>query len=137
MTDFPLNSTRTWLRPLACGAFAFTLALLLSVCSSTPGKPIVDMKGVNRYQYEQDLEECSTYADEVNVAGKTVGGAAAGAAVGAAVGATWDGHDGNSPGRGAATGAVVGGAGGVGAGLNERSQVVKNCLRGRGYRVLN
>ena len=52
-------------------------------CSSTPGAPIVDMKGVNRYQYEQDLEECSTYADEVNVAGKAVGGAAVGAAVGA------------------------------------------------------
>jgi hypothetical protein len=98
---------------------------------------IVDMKGVNAYQYEQDLAECADYADEVNVASKTAGGAAAGAAVGAAVGVIWDGYRGNSPERGAATGAVVGGAGGAGSGLNERSQVVKNCLRGRGYRVLN
>lgn len=113
-----------------------TLALI-SGCAGTPGKPIVDMKGVNQYQYEQDLDECAIYADEVGVAGKAVGGAAAGAAVGAAVGAIWDGHNGNSAGRGAATGAVVGGAGGTGSGLNERSQVVKNCLRGRGYRVLN
>ncbi len=113
------------------------LALFLAGCASTPGKPIIDMKGVNAAQYEQDLEECSNYADEVNVAGKAVGGAAAGAAVGAAIGAIWDGHDGNSPGRGAATGAVLGGAGGTGSGVTERSRVVKNCLRGRGYRVLN
>jgi hypothetical protein len=37
------------------------------------------MKGVNTQQYEQDLEECSVYADEVSIAGKTAGGAAAGA----------------------------------------------------------
>lgn len=114
-----------------------TIVLAIAACSSTPGKPIVDMKGVNVYAYEQDLDECSTYADEVQVAAKTVGGAAAGAAVGAAVGAIWDGHNGNSPERGAATGAVLGGAGGAGSGISERSQVIKNCLRGRGYRVLN
>ena len=124
------NMPQSWVAGLA-------LLFLISGCSNTPGKPIVDMKGVNAQQYEQDLEECSVYADEVSVAGKTAGGAAAGAAVGAAVGAIWDGHNGNSPERGAATGAVVGGAGGAGSGLSERSQVVKNCLRGRGYRVLN
>ena len=94
-------------------------------------------QAVNQFEYEQDLAECSEYSDEVNVAGKAAGGAAAGAVVGAAVGAIWDGYRGNSPERGAATGAVVGGAGGTGSGLNERSQVVKSCLRGRGYRVLN
>ena len=111
--------------------------LALAGCANRPGKPIVDMKGVNVAQYEQDLEECSVYADEVSVAGKAAGGAAAGAVVGAAVGAIWDGHGGNSVGRGAATGAVVGGAGGAGSGLSERDRVVKNCLSGRGYRVLN
>lgn len=124
-------------RRLTSVALSLSILTLAWGCGSTPGKPIVDMKGVNQYQYEQDLEECSAYADEVNVAGKAVGGAAAGAAVGAAVGVIWDGHNGNSPGRGAATGAVVGGAGGTGSGLNERSGVIKNCLRGRGYRVLN
>jgi hypothetical protein len=131
MSHFHAHQTRGSL--LACAV----LALFTAGCSSTPGKPIVDMKGVNVYQYEQDLAECSEYADEVNVAGKTVGGAAAGAAVGAAIGAIWDGENGNSPERGAATGAVLGGAGGVGSGVSERSQVVKSCLRGRGYRVLN
>lgn len=124
-------------QPLRCLATCLGLTLIATACSSTPGKPIVDMQGVNAYQYEQDLAECSSYADEVNVAGKTAGGAAAGAAVGVALGAIWDGYRGNSPERGAATGAVVGGAGGVGSGLSEQSQVVKNCLRGRGYRVLN
>ncbi len=133
MSDFPFSHTRQH----RCLFLWAILALFATGCSSTPGKPIVDMKGVNRYQYEQDLEECSVYADEVNVAGKAVGGAAAGAAVGAAVGAIWDGHDGSSPERGAATGAVLGGAGGVGSGVTERSDVVKNCMRGRGYRVLN
>ena len=71
------------------------------------------------------------------MAEKAVKGAVAGAAVGAAIGVIWDGHRGNSPERGAATGAVLGGAGGTGSGVNERNQVVKNCLRGRGYSVLN
>jgi hypothetical protein len=131
MTDISLNT------PRSAGLACVGLALMASGCSSTPGNPIVDMKGVNAYQYEQDLAECSDYADEVSVAGKPAGGAAAGAAVGAAVGAIWDGYRGGSPERGAATGAVVGGASGAGSGLNERSEVVKNCLRGRGYRVLN
>lgn len=114
------------------------LIVMAALCGCAgAGKPIVDMKGVNSYQYEQDLEECSTYADEVALGQKTAEGAVAGAVVGAAVGAIWDGHRGNSVERSAATGAVLGGAGGAGSGVSERRSVVKNCLRGRGYRVLN
>jgi outer membrane lipoprotein SlyB len=115
-----------------------TLALLtLSGCAGSVNKPIVDMKGVNPYQYEQDLAECSGYGDEVAVGQKAVTGAAAGAAVGVALGAIWDGYRGSSPARGAGTGAVLGGAGGATKGVTEQSRVVKNCLRGRGYAVLN
>lgn len=116
-----------------------SLAVLLSVfgCAGGVGKPIVDMKGVNPYQYEEDLAECSEFSGEVPVAGHVVTGTVAGAVVGGAVGAIWDGHRGNSPERGAATGAVVGGAGGVASGVTEKNRVVKNCLRGRGYNVLN
>ena len=39
--------------------------------------------------------------------------------------------------RAAGVGGVIGGAKGAGSGLRERDRVVKNCLRGRGYRVLN
>jgi len=119
---------------LTRAASGVVIALLMTGCAS---KPIVDMKGVNRAQYEQDLGECGQYADEVQVARKAAGGAAAGAAVGAAIGVIWDGHNGNSVGRDAATGAVLGGAGGAGGGVKERDDVVKNCLRGRGYKVLN
>ncbi|MBG13096.1 MAG: hypothetical protein CL553_08080 [Alcanivorax sp.] len=37
----------------------------------------------------------------------------------------------------AAGGAVIGAAGKAGDAEQEKSQVVKNCMRGRGYRVLN
>ena len=114
-----------------------TLAASFTGCAGKAGKPIVDMKGVDPYQYEEDLAQCSEYADEVAVAEKAVGGAVAGAVVGGALGAIWDGNRGSSPERGAASGAVVGGAGGLGSGVNERNNVVKNCMRGRGYSVLN
>lgn len=114
------------------------LVFSLAGCgSNAPGRPIVDMKGVDRVQYQQDLDECSVYADEVQVGKKAATGAVAGAAVGAAVGVIWDGHNDHSVGRDAATGAVLGGAGGTGSGISERNQVVKNCLRNRGYAVLN
>jgi hypothetical protein len=110
-----------------------TLILLATTLGGCANKPIVDMKGVSRAQYEQDLAECGEYADQVEVGKKAVGGAAAGAAVGAAIGAIWN----DSVGKSAATGAVLGGAGGTGHGAEERDRVVKNCLRGRGYKVLN
>ena len=121
-----------------CGLLAVCATIaLVSGCASKAGKPIVDMKGVNPSQYEQDLAECSSYADEVAVGEKAVTGAVTGAVVGGALGAIWDGYRGGSPERGAASGAVVGGAGGVGSGVSERNRVVKSCLRGRGYSVLN
>jgi hypothetical protein len=121
----------------AFALIAFFLMAVLSGCAGKAGKPIVDMKGVNPYQYEEDLAECSAYADEVPVGEHAATGAVAGAAVGAAMGAIWDGHRGSSVERGAASGAVLGGTGGVASGVGERRQVIKTCLRGRGYRVLN
>jgi hypothetical protein len=52
--------------------------------------------------------------------------------VGAAQGAIW-----GDAGRSAASGAVYGGAGGLYAADNETARVIKNCLRHRGYVVLN
>jgi hypothetical protein len=39
--------------------------------------------------------------------------------------------------RSAGVGAVGGGVQGAASGMRERDQVIHNCLRGRGYRVLN
>ena len=44
----------------------FAVVGALAACSS---HPIVDMKGVSEAQYARDLQECRSYADQVNVAG--------------------------------------------------------------------
>ena len=108
--------------------------LTLSACTTTD-EIIIDRKGVNMTAYEQDLAECRTYSEEVRTGEKAARGAASGAVVGGLIGAAV----GNSRDaqRGAGAGAVTGGAKGVSQGEREEVQVVKQCLRGRGYRVLN
>lgn len=107
------------------------LTLALAACSGTP-RPIVDTKGVDMNQYHQDMAECQGYAAEVNVAGGVARGAGVGAAVGGAIGAVR-----GSGTEGAATGAITGGATSGIKNDRERERVAKNCMRGRGYRVLN
>jgi outer membrane lipoprotein SlyB len=102
---------------------------------NAPGGVIVDMKGVDPAKYQTDLNECGAYADQVNATSKVAGNAVGTAAVGGAVGAIFGGAHGAAQGAGA--GAVVGGAHGVEDTLHERNQVVKTCLRNRGYSVLN
>lgn len=115
-------------------------SILVGACATTDeiNAPVVDTKGwttATRAQYQADLDECSQYADEVQTGQKAGAGAVGGAVVGGAVGAIFGGSTGAA--KGAGSGAVVGGAQGVGHGVQERSQVIKNCLRGRGYVVLN
>ena len=52
-------------------------------------------------------------------------------------GATGAVRSGRSVGEDAAVGAILGGAKGLNEGDRDQVRVVKNCLRGRGYRVLN
>ncbi|MGB1561463.1 MAG: glycine zipper family protein [Sinimarinibacterium flocculans] len=117
-------------RPVFIAASA---VLLLAACASRG--PIIDTQGVDMARYNQDLSQCETYATQVNTgaeAGKgAVGGAVLGAAIGAIVGNS------TTVARGAGVGGVVGGARGAARGESEKDRVVKNCLRGRGYRVLN
>src|SRR5210317_435261 len=112
------------------------LPVLLSlVACTTTDEIIIDQKGVDMRRYATDLAECRSYATQVKTGEKGVRGAASGAVVGGAVGAILDGGDGAA--RGAGVGAVTGGAKGVSQGEREEVQVVKRCLSGRGYRVLN
>ena len=113
------------------------LAIALAGCAgkASPKGPIVDLKGVDPGQYRTDLAECSAYADEVAVGQSAATGVIAGAVIGAAVGAAV-GNSGDIA-DGAGAGAVIGGAKGVGKGVRERKMVVRNCLRFRGYAVLN
>ena len=115
-------------------AVAFA-AVLVAGCTTTD-EIIIDRQGVNMTSYKADLAECETYADQVRTAAKTARGAGSGAAVGGVVGAIAGGSR-DSTARGAGLGAISGGLRGVNEGEREELQVVKRCLRGRGYRVLN
>lgn len=113
-------------------AYVIPLVLILSACAGD--KVIVDMKGVNEQRYQQDLAECEVYSQQVNT-GKTIAkrgtrGAVIGGAIGAIVG------DGSSAAKGAGVGAVAGSARGSREAENKKTQVIQNCLQGRGYKVL-
>ena len=108
------------------------LVTLLAGCSSSPG-PIVDTKGVDMARYHADLEDCRGFAEQVRIERGMAKGAVAGAAAGAAVGAVRSENVGEHAGVGAVAGATKSGI----RGDREKSQVVKRCMRGRGYKVLN
>jgi hypothetical protein len=124
-----------------------TVVPVLAQAQNTPNI-IVDMEGVDQAQYNADLQACQGAGTQVQEQQadreSVVGTAARGAAIGAAAGAI----SGNSGSKGAKTGAGVGvAAAGVRNQKNrrearkdvqaERDLVVKNCMRGRGYNVLN
>ena len=107
------------------------LSILVAGCAANP-KPIIDTKGVDPELYAQDMAECEVYTEEVIIAAGAAKGAAAGAAVGAATGAVT-----GDVGRSAALGGIYGGTRSALDGDREQQRIWKNCMRGRGYRVLN
>jgi len=107
-------------------------AVLGMACSSHP-EPIVDTKGVDMTQYQTDLAECQSYAEQIDPATGVAKGAAGGAATGGAIGAI----SGGDFGKGAGIGAVLGVAKSGVRASDDKEGVVKTCLRGRGYKVLN
>ena len=129
----------------------FSLLIAIPVLAQAQNKApnvIVDMQGVDPAQYNADLQACQGAGTQVQaqdpereaVAGTTARGAAVGAAAGAI--------SGNSGSQGAKTGAAVGVVAGTSRNAknrreakkqtkDEQDMVVKNCMRGRGYNVLN
>lgn len=106
-------------------------------CAGADVRPIVDMKGVNEAAYENDLQECQAYAKEQSGMGSTAAkGAGAGAVVGGLLGLVTGGNK-TGIAQVAGAGAVLGAAGGAYSGNQAQEAVVKRCLSGRGYRVLN
>ncbi|MCP5164679.1 MAG: glycine zipper family protein [Pseudomonadales bacterium] len=103
----------------------------LSACTTTD-EIIIDKKGVDMSRYDQDLAECRSYATEVQTGKKVAKGAASGAVVGGMIGVIT-----GDAGKAAGVGAVTGGARGASEGSEDEVQVVKRCLQGRGYKVLN
>jgi hypothetical protein len=116
-------------------------ALGLAGCTAT-SQPMVDTKGVDPSRYSQDQTECQQYSEQANIAGDAaigaVGGAAGGAALGAITGALVPGVSaGGGAALGAATGGVLGLGGGAYTAVEQRREIYRNCMRGRGYSVLN
>jgi uncharacterized protein YcfJ len=107
--------------------------LLTSGCAGHSSKPIIDPKGVDMAQYDADVAECEEIATQVEqkAAKQAAGGAVVGGLIGAIVGGR------SSAVVGAGVGAVGGGAGGAVDTEHEKNKVVKNCLRNRGYKILN
>jgi len=123
--------------------------LMWATTGSAFANVVVDMSQVADYtQYQTDLQQCEGLAvqNQPNAAQResVAGTAVKGAAVGAAAGAVSGGSGSKAAKKGAGAGVILA------AGRNSRErreasanataqkdQIVKNCMRGRGYNVLN
>lgn len=107
-------------------------ALVLNGCARH-AQIIIDPKGVDMEAYHADLAECQHLANQVEsqIAEGVVGGAVVGALFGAIVGGRR---------TSVTTGQLGALSGGLSAGGKEhyqREKVIRNCLRNRGYQILN
>jgi uncharacterized protein YcfJ len=106
---------------------------LLAGCANY--RPIVDSLSIpDVARYERDLSDCQRYAEEINPGVSAAVGAVLGGLLGAALGAVAD-----DPywGITAAGGAIGGLAGSTASAVGDQKEVVRECMRQRGYAVLN
>lgn len=121
--------------------YTLTCSLILLVgCSSSQYKDpmdnvIVDTSGVDLNKYYADLAECKAFAKQVDVRDQTTRGVVGGVIVGSVVGAIIGNSDDAKRGGGAA--GVLGGIEANAEARKEQNKVMRNCLVGRGYSVLN
>ena len=114
--------------------------LLLVGCSSSQYKDpmdnvIVDTAGVDLNKYYADLAECKAFAQKVDVRDQTTKGVVGGVVVGSVIGAIVGNSDDAKRAGGAA--GVLGGMEANAEARREQNKVMRNCLVGRGYNVLN
>ena len=99
-------------------------------------RPLVDTDTTSP-QYQRDLEECRAYAmTKPSAENAAAAGAILGALAGVALLALSGGRDGWGN-EAAGIGALIGGVEGYSKGAEGQQGVVKRCLAGRGYRVLD
>jgi len=120
---------------------AMTLLVFLLPACATSYTPLVDPATiVDRDRYERDLAECAAIADQNVKSHQAATGAVGGALWGAGLGALLSWIFGDSAGTEAAGGAVLGGVGGAasgaGATAGDYETIYRNCMLGRGWRVL-
>lgn len=116
--------------------FAVPIVCFAAACENSGANytPVID--GALGANYNADLSSCQALAASgETVDGRTVGAAATGAAVAGASSVIWNGNSSNL-GEAAAVGALAGLASGAVRKNVERENIVKNCMRGRGYNVV-
>ena len=111
----------------------FAAALLAAAGCAGKSPPVVDPHGVDMARYQKDLAECENIAAQVEqkAGERALGGALVVGLIGAVLG------DGDTAKKAAGAGLIGGAAEGAEETKRERATVVKNCLRNRGYQVLN
>ncbi len=110
---------------------SIAVVLMLAGCATSGAnyRPVVDLHNRDATKYQTDLSQCQNYATQrADAATGAVVGAVAGALLMAALG-----------GRGSDNrqGAIIGGLAGAGGANETQETIVKRCLAGRGYSVLN
>ena len=127
---------------------SITAACLVASCATVAPMPdssysLIDPKGVDMAAYDRDWNECASLANQADQAKRAADQAAAGAVAGAIFGAligiavggnrSWAGY---GAGIGAANGLATGAAHGAVAAHVDQQITLRNCLTGRGYRVI-
>ena len=110
-----------------------SVAILLCGCAGANYRPIVDTQGVDLQRFEFDLGQCQQYALQT---GDSTNTAIVGAATGAVIGSVLAGVVGGDRSTAARMGAVEGGVIGGVSGETSQRNIIRRCMVGRGYRVL-
>lgn len=114
------------------------LALTLTVGCAHRGQnyvPIVDMRTSDPRTLQIDVEDCQAYARKrPDAASAAVVGAVLGAVLMAVMAG---GNRSHNPGFWTAAGAATGAAGAANGAQGTQEDIIKRCLAGRGYSVLN
>ena len=123
------------MKKLCLGALCLALASCATTRSGENYRPIIDTKNVDPQALEVDQRECQAYAARVaGAAEQAAAGAVAGALFGTLIAAAAGGR--YSRNQHAAVGAVSGAAAGAVDGERSQRDIIRNCMTGRGYRVL-
>jgi len=112
------------------------LTFFIAACANTGAnyRPIIDSKNVDLNRYEADLQECQQYVEQKGgAAEKSAIGAGAGAVLGGVLAAVGNSDKGSS----SRIGGVMGAVSGLTSGEQGQRTVIRRCLIGRGYKVLD